>query len=151
MDMQLDLLHGHAAGICSMDTWSMDIRHGHAVWTYGVDTQKEREAWSCSEMQYRNMYSMEVQSGHEASTRSTDLPQGHEHGHVAWTCRVDLCSGLEPGFQCGAAKGGKKRTRAFFHSRSALLLFFGFVFLHVASPKAREMRGRPPSVLLTIF
>jgi hypothetical protein len=66
------------------------MKHGHKAWTCSVDVRHEHEVWTCSQyvrhidehaawtyLRHEHVYSIEMQSGYEAWTWSTDLLQGH--------------------------------------------------------------------------
>jgi hypothetical protein len=90
----MDLQHAHAAWIRSMD-----LQYGHEAQKFRTDMQIEQAAWKSS---------WEIQHGHACTLLKT----------LAFLL-AEWIWALEPGFQCGAAKGEKKHEFAlsFFSAR----------------------------------
>jgi hypothetical protein len=124
-----------------------DMKNGHEAWTCSMHMQHGKAAWTCSTENRTDM-----QNEQAAKKSSRDMQQEHAYTLLK-TLAFPLAEGiwtLEPGFQGGAAKGGKG---AFFLSRSALSLFSRSIFFPLPRSfficrsrlhESSKNHGRPP-------
>jgi hypothetical protein len=91
--------------------------------------------------------SRNIQQVRAAGTCSRDMQNGYAYCiHLIQDpclslCRVDLDLGLEPGFQCGAAQGGKSANSRFFSFVLGAYAFFPLVFLRARESESVENAG----------
>jgi hypothetical protein len=93
----LGMQHGYVARRSSTDMQTENMKHGHATRICSTDIQLGHAAWKSSEDKAAWKFNMNLQL--ELTAWASSVVKWHEHvkcdmdiehGHIAWTCRIDM-------------------------------------------------------------